>query len=104
LRSGCSAVSAAPRSARFNWSSSAHLWNVAVTLGLIASRRADATSFAFLQLPRYVATLIARRLYAAIAVAGILAWTGRRVECTYAAQCMRSRRCFSSRGFFPPRR
>ncbi len=60
-------------------------WNVALTLGLVGIATGDATSFNFLELPRYVqpALVIA---YVAIAVAGILAWNGRRTDTTFASQ------------------
>jgi cytochrome c oxidase cbb3-type subunit 1 len=60
-------------------------WNVALTLGLIGIAIGDATSFAFLQLPRYVQLLMVVA-YGAIAISGVLAWSGRRTEGTFAAQ------------------
>lgn len=60
-------------------------WNIAITLGLIGIATGDATSIAFLQLPRYV-QLIMAFAYGTIAVAGVLAWVGRRTESTFAAQ------------------
>ncbi|MSU24765.1 MAG: hypothetical protein EXS32_13200 [Opitutus sp.] len=60
-------------------------WNIAVALGCLGIATGEATSIAFLQLPRAVQPLMLVA-YAAIGVAGILAWTGRRVACTYAAQ------------------
>lgn len=60
-------------------------WNVAVLIGLVGIATGDATGISFLELPRYVqpVMLIA---YGAIGVAGVLAWLGRRHECTFAAQ------------------
>jgi cytochrome c oxidase cbb3-type subunit 1 len=60
-------------------------WNVAVTLGLIGIATGDATSIVFLELPRYVQPLMLFA-YATIGIGGVLAWVGRRTECTYAAQ------------------
>lgn len=60
-------------------------WNVALLLGLIGIATGDATSIAFLQLPRYV-QLIMVVAYGAIAISGVLAWAGRRTEGTYASQ------------------
>ncbi len=60
-------------------------WNVALVLGLIGIATGDATSIAFLQLPRYVQLLMVVA-YGAIAVPGVLAWAGRRTEGTFAAQ------------------
>ena len=60
-------------------------WNLGVTAGVIGIGIGDMTSFPALQLPRYVQPLLAVA-YAGIAVAGILAWSGRRTERTYASQ------------------
>ena len=60
-------------------------WNVAITLGLIGIAMGDATSIVFLELPRYV-QLMMLVAYGTIAIAGVLAWAGRRTEGTYAAQ------------------
>ncbi|MBI5766581.1 MAG: cbb3-type cytochrome c oxidase subunit I [Verrucomicrobia bacterium] len=59
-------------------------WNIGLTLGLVGIALGDATSFSLLQLPGYVqpAMLVA---YGAIAVAGILAWSGRRTDSTFAS-------------------
>lgn len=69
-----------------NWvNAGAIFWNLAITLGLVGIATGDGTSHAWLHLPRYVlpVMLIA---YGAIAVPGVLAWTGRRQEMTFAAQ------------------
>ncbi|MDB6169721.1 MAG: cytochrome c oxidase, subunit [Verrucomicrobia bacterium] len=69
-----------------NWAmAGAAFWNIALTVGLIGIATGDGTSHAWLHLPRYVlpAMLFA---YAAIAVPGVLAWTGRDREMTYASQ------------------
>ncbi|MBI4623264.1 MAG: cbb3-type cytochrome c oxidase subunit I [Verrucomicrobia bacterium] len=60
-------------------------WNLGVIGGLIGIATGDMTSFAHFQLPRYVqpAMLLA---YGAIAVPGVLAWSGRRTDGTYASQ------------------
>ena len=60
-------------------------WNVGVTAGLIGIATGDMTSFSLLQLPRYVQPLLAFA-YAAIAISGVLAWSGRRTEGTFASQ------------------
>lgn len=60
-------------------------WNVAVAAGLVGIATGDMTSFAFFQLPRYVQPLLVVA-YGAIAVSGVLAWSGRRADSTYASQ------------------
>jgi cytochrome c oxidase cbb3-type subunit 1 len=60
-------------------------WNVAVTLGLIGMATGDGTSIPFLHLPRTVLPLMLVA-YGAIALPGVLAWTGRRQQTTFAAQ------------------
>lgn len=60
-------------------------WNLGVVGGLLGIATGDMTSFALFQLPRYVqpAMLLA---YGAMAVPGVLAWSGRRTDGTYASQ------------------
>ncbi len=60
-------------------------WNAALVLGIVGIAGGYATSYPYLQLPDFVqpALLVA---YAIMAVPGILAWTGRRKEHTYATQ------------------
>lgn len=66
-----------------NWVTvGAVFWNVALLLGLVGIATGDATSISFLQLPRYVQSLMLAA-YGAIAVAGVLAWTGRKSEGTF---------------------
>lgn len=60
-------------------------WNVGVAAGLVGIGLGDMTSFAMLQLPRYVLPLLVVA-YAAIALSGVLAWAGRRTDSTYASQ------------------
>ncbi len=60
-------------------------WNFGVTLALIGIAAGDATSFSLFQLPRYVQPILLFA-FAAIAVPGVLAWTGRRAEQTFATQ------------------
>ncbi len=60
-------------------------WNFAVTLGLIGIATGDMTSNAWLHLPRYVLPMLLVA-YGTIAVPGVLAWTGRRKEMTFATQ------------------
>jgi cytochrome c oxidase cbb3-type subunit 1 len=59
-------------------------WNIGVAVGLIGIAIGDATSFSLLQMPRYVQPLLLVA-YGAIAVAGILAWWGRRTDGTFAS-------------------
>lgn len=60
-------------------------WNLGIAVGLIGIAIGDMTSFSLLQLPRYVQPLLFFS-YATMAVAGVLAWTGRRNERLFAAQ------------------
>ncbi len=60
-------------------------WNLGVTLGLIGILAGDLTSFSLLQTPVYVQPLLLIA-FAAIGTAGVLAWSGRRVGRTFAAQ------------------
>ena len=62
-----------------------YAWNIGLGLGLIGIAIGDATSFSLLQLPRYVQPLMLAG-YGAIAVSGILAWSGRRTDGTFASQ------------------
>jgi len=59
-------------------------WNLALLVGLGGIAAGHMTSFALLQLPRYVQPLMLAA-YAAIALSGILAWSGRRTDATYAS-------------------
>ncbi|MEX2045145.1 MAG: cbb3-type cytochrome c oxidase subunit I [Opitutus sp.] len=63
----------------------AFFWNLGVAAGLIGIATGDMTSFAMLQLPRYVQPLMVVA-YAAMGVSGVLAWSGRRLDRTYASQ------------------
>lgn len=66
-----------------NWvGAGAIFWNLGLLLGVIGIATGDATSISFLQLPRYVQPFMLFA-YGAIAVAGVLAWTGRRHEQTF---------------------
>ena len=60
-------------------------WNLGVTLALVGIVAGDATGHSLLQLPRYAQPLLLIA-YGAIAVAGVLAWSGRRNETSYASQ------------------
>lgn len=60
-------------------------WNFGVTFGLVCIMFGEATAVPFLQMPAYVHPLLLVA-YAAIATPGILAWTGRRQQATFAAQ------------------
>lgn len=69
-----------------NWISVGMLfWNLGVTVGLIGIATGDATGFSLLQLPRYVQPLLLVA-FGAMAVAGVLAWSDRRTETTFASQ------------------
>jgi cytochrome c oxidase cbb3-type subunit 1 len=59
-------------------------WNLGVAAGLIGIAAGDMTTFSLLQLPRYVQPLLAFA-YAAIAISGVLAWSGRRHDGTFAS-------------------
>ncbi len=60
-------------------------WNLGITAGLVGIATGDMTSFSLLQLPRYVQPLLAFA-YATIAISGVLAWSGRKTDGTFAAQ------------------
>lgn len=60
-------------------------WNLGLTLGLVSIAAGELTSFSLLQLPHYVQPLLLVA-FAACAAPGVLAWTGRRAETTYASQ------------------
>lgn len=60
-------------------------WNLAVTAGLVGIAAGEMTSFSLLQLPRAVQPLLVLS-YAATAIAGVLAWTGRKRAGTFASQ------------------
>ena len=60
-------------------------WNLGLLGGLVGIAIGDATSISFLELPRYVQPLMLVA-YGAMAVAGVLAWAGRRTEGTFASQ------------------
>jgi cytochrome c oxidase cbb3-type subunit 1 len=60
-------------------------WNLALTVGVAGIFAGDLTGFSFFQLPAYVQPIMFVA-YAAVAVAGVLAWTGRRNAFTFATQ------------------
>ncbi len=60
-------------------------WNAALALALVGIAGGYATSYSFFQLPSFVQPILLVA-YAVMAVPGILAWTGRRKEHTYATQ------------------
>lgn len=60
-------------------------WNLGLTLGLVGIATGEMTSFSLLQLPRYIQPLMLVA-FAVMAAPGVLAWTGRRAEATYASQ------------------
>ena len=60
-------------------------WNLGVTLALVGIMAGDATGHALFQIPRYVQPLLLVA-FGAIAVAGVLAWSGRRSATTFASQ------------------
>jgi cytochrome c oxidase cbb3-type subunit I len=59
-------------------------WNVGVTLGVIGIGAGEMTSFSWLQMPRGVQILLVFA-YAAVAISGVLAWSGRRNDMMYAS-------------------
>lgn len=63
----------------------AAFWNLGLTIGLIGLATGDLTSFSLFQLPRYVQPLMVF-CYAALAISGVLAWSGRRNDEAFAAQ------------------
>jgi cytochrome c oxidase cbb3-type subunit 1 len=60
-------------------------WNLSLAVGLVGIATGDMTTFSFLQIPAYVqpSMLVA---YGAMSVTGVLAWSGRRTDGTFAAQ------------------
>jgi cytochrome c oxidase cbb3-type subunit I len=60
-------------------------WNTGVAAGLVGIATGDMTSFTLLQMPRYVWPFLVFA-YAAIAISGVLAWSGRRTDGAYASQ------------------
>jgi len=69
-----------------NWALfGALFWNLGVAAALVGVAAGDATGFALLGLPRYV-HMILLFSYSAIAVAGLLAWSGRLRLVAYASQ------------------
>lgn len=60
-------------------------WSVAVLFGVVAIGVGEMTSFSLLQMPRYAQPLMLVA-YGAMAMPGVLAWTGRKTESTYATQ------------------
>ena len=69
-----------------NWVSAGTVfWNLGIAAGLVGIAAGDGTSNAWLHLPRYVLPLMLVS-YGTIAFAGVLAWTGRRREMTFASQ------------------
>ena len=60
-------------------------WNLGLTLGLVGIAAGEMTSFSLLQLPSYIQPLMLVA-FAACGAPGVLAWTGRRAESTYATQ------------------
>jgi cytochrome c oxidase cbb3-type subunit 1 len=59
-------------------------WNIGIAIGLVGIALGDATSFSLLQMPGYAQPLMLGG-YAAIAVCGILAWSGRRTDGMFAS-------------------
>ena len=59
-------------------------WNLGLAVGLVGIGLGDMTSFASFQLPRYVGVLMLFA-YAAIALPGVLAWSGRRSHGLFAS-------------------
>lgn len=72
-------------------------WNVGVAAGLVGIASGDMTSFALLQMPRYVQPLLVFA-YAAVGISGVLAWSGRKRDGTYASQWYAAAALFLSLG------
>lgn len=69
-----------------NWAvAGTFAWNLGVAIGCVGIAIGDGTSFPLLHLPRYIQPLLLAG-YGAIAVSGVLAWSGRRTAGTYASQ------------------
>lgn len=69
-----------------NWFGAGNaFWNLGIAAGLVGIATGDMTSFSFLQLPRYVQPLLVFAT-AAMGIAGLLAWSGRRRDGTFASQ------------------
>jgi cytochrome c oxidase cbb3-type subunit I len=69
-----------------NWTIvGALFWNLGVTVGIIGIAIGDMTSFSLLQPPRYVQPLLVFA-WATMAISGVLAWSGRRTDGTFASQ------------------
>jgi cytochrome c oxidase cbb3-type subunit I len=60
-------------------------WNLGIAMSLVGIATGDMTSFSLLQMPRYLHPIMLVA-FAAMASPGILAWTGRKSETTFAAQ------------------
>lgn len=60
-------------------------WSASIGLGLAGIALGDMTTFSLLQMPRYAQPLMVVA-YGAMSVAGVLAWSGRKADSTYAAQ------------------
>ena len=60
-------------------------WNIGVKLGVYGIAFGDMTSFSLMQMPDYVQPLMLVA-YALMAAPGVLAWTGRRNDSTFATQ------------------
>lgn len=68
-----------------NWYGAGSIfWNLAILAGLTGIATGDMTSFSLLQLPRYVQPLMVFAS-ASMGIAGLLAWSGRRRDGTFAA-------------------
>jgi len=68
-----------------NWAVAGTIfWNLGLAVGLVGIGLGDMTSFASFQLPRYVGVLMLFA-YAAIALPGVLAWSGRRSHGLFAS-------------------
>jgi cytochrome c oxidase cbb3-type subunit 1 len=69
-----------------NWAKfGALFWNLGLTLGLVGIAIGDGSAIPFLRLPTYVQPFLLVA-FGAIAVPGVLAWTGRNRETAFAAQ------------------
>ena len=85
-RCGSSPASAGNPFGRKSWVHfGAIFWNTGIALGLVAIAFGEGTSIPLLGMPRYVQPILLAA-YSAIAVSGILSWTGRTRQISYAAQ------------------
>lgn len=74
-------------------------WNLGVTAGVVSIAAGEGTSIPYLQMPGYVQPLLFVAA-AAITTPGVLAWTGRNTDATYATQWYAAAAIFTFPWFF----